>query len=402
MTSEPSEVFELSVVLGRMAEEIRRFAPKAPISEYPELEFPSENREAVEGLLRRMKRLDGIEKKMLRSVTWGASLNIPSLARSLLERLSLGDEPGAIAADFLDFFNKTSHHVYYMAGISGLELDKSVQLAPNIKLAPIEEIRASAAREFVFRVDRFHRFRGSIGHEIPRPKVALLISSDQQVVFANGESISNALNSKMLGETEARALMCITLSGEAAAPVLTAKTSWIDHAAQSYHGLAGFSAGTSPAQQYPLTYGALDIETLQELFKQCESLSQHDEAILRLAVGRLRRSRLHETNADRAIDLGTALEILTLQNAGNNELSYRISLRAACLIEQELAGRKKAFEIAKAAYEARSTAVHTGLLSNKKYVDALLPADRLCSDLAKTIIRGSGLPKDWEEIVMSR
>lgn len=399
--TDSSEAAELCITLGRMVDRIRSLAPKAPMSQYPELEFPSEDWRAVEQALRSVKQIEGIEKKMLRSVTWGASLNATSIARSLLERLSLGDEPDIIVADLLDFFKKTDHHTYYMAGISGLDLDEAVGLEPNIKLAPIEDIQASAAREFVFRIDRFHRIKGSIGHEIPRPKVALVISVDQPVVFANGQSISSVLSSEMLGETEARTLMCITLSGETAAPVLTAKTSWIDHAAQSYHGLAGFGAGTSPAQQYPLTYGTVDVGKLQELFKQCERLSKRDEAILRLAVGRLRRSRLHETDADRAIDLGTALEILTLQNAGNNELSYRISVRAACLLEKELAGRKKAFEVAKAAYEARSTAIHSGRLSKKKDVEALAPADRLCSDLATTIIRNGGLPEDWEEIVMS-
>jgi hypothetical protein len=264
----------------------------------------------------------------------------------------------------------------------------------------MEDVRSSSAREFVFRIDRFQSIKSS-GHEIPRPKAALVVGCSQQVLFSRGEQHKSNLTSDALSQIEARLLMCITLAGKKAAPVVTAKTSWIDHPAQSYYGLTGFAAGTSPAQQYPLVNSEIDPCELQDLFTRCGSLSGGDEAVLRLAVGRLRRSRLHETPADRAIDLGTALEILTLQNNADQELSFRASLRAACLLGKDQDSRMKIFGIARAAYDARSTAVHTGVLKKEKLIDALEPADCLCSDLAKEMVRRGSIPDDWDAVVMS-
>jgi hypothetical protein len=249
--SKPAVPEELKSALGRMAKDVRRFAPQAPISQYPELEFPAAERQMIENILKGMEELEGVETKTLRSVTWASSLSISTIARSLLERLSLGDIPETIVADLLDFFKKGSHDTYYLAGVGGVQAQRSVELSKNVKLAIMEDVPSSAAREFVFRIDRFHRIKGSIGHEIPRPKVALVVRTNQEVITSPRNAPKGNLTSETRNEIEARILMCVTLAGKKAAPVITAKTSWIDHPAQSYHGLTGFGAGTSPAQQYP-------------------------------------------------------------------------------------------------------------------------------------------------------
>lgn len=76
-------------------------------------------------------------------------------------------------------------------------------------------------------------------------------------------------------------------------------------------------------------------------------------------------------------------------------------MRAAWYLGKDQASRREIFKIAKNAYDARSTAVHTGTLARGKFVDALEAADRLCSDLATEMVRRGSIPKDWDALVMA-
>jgi hypothetical protein len=211
---------------------------------------------------------------------------------------------------------------------------------------------------------------------------------------------STRLTRPNLHEIEQLVLTSLTLAGAEAAPVITAKTSWIAHPAQSYHGLSGFGAGTSPAQQYPTTYAKVNAELTIKLFSLSNKLGGRDLAVVQLAVGRLRRSRLHESPPDRAIDLGAALEMLTLENGQRQELAFRVSVRAARMLGTDPAQRSIIFKTVKDAYDARSAAVHTGKLA-QRHVDVLRPADQVCVDLAKEVIGRSGFPKNWDELVLA-
>jgi hypothetical protein len=70
---------------------------------------------------------------------------------------------------------------------------------------------------------------------------------------------------------EQATLFCLTLASERAAPVFTAKTSWVDHPAQSYHGLSGGSGGTSPGELKPSRYDDFDAVSWSHLFGQVGS-----------------------------------------------------------------------------------------------------------------------------------
>lgn len=384
-----------------MADEIRRHAPQPPGPQYPELEFPPELQRATEAALTRHPELEDIKSKTLKAITWGSTISYTTIARSLLERLSLGDAPEVIAEDLTNFLKADSLETYYLAGVGGIELDNKLTLTDGVCLAPMDDIPSSAAREFVFRIDRFNRIKGSMGHEIPRPKVALVVSNKQPVLVSAQAPSTELLTSTQLRQIEERVLMCLTLGGAEAAPVITAKTSWINHPAQSFHGLSGFGAGTSPAQQYPLVYSKVDPAFVATLFSMTERLSKVDEAAICLSVGRLRDSRLNESPADRAIDLGIALEILMIRDNDKQELSYRTALRGAFFLGENQVNRLEIYKTIRSAYDARSNAVHNGKLSNQRLIEILPRADSLCSALAAKIVQTGGFPQDWEALVLA-
>lgn len=226
-----SGVDKLEAALGRVAEAVKRVAPLGPTPQYPELEFPEAERKAIETILKSMKELEGIDKKLLQRANSGSSLSISKVARSVLERLSVGVEPNIIVSDLLDLLRSEEHYSYYLVGIGGVDLKHSVQLASDVKLSVVEDVQPSAAREAVFRIDRFQRRKGNSTHETIRPKVALVIGSNQKVIFSRDEPGRRFTASEDPRIIQHRVLMCITLSGKDVAPVYSAQTSWIDHPA---------------------------------------------------------------------------------------------------------------------------------------------------------------------------
>jgi hypothetical protein len=92
-----------------------------------------------------------------------------------------------------------------------------------------------------------------------------------------------------------------------------------------------------------------------------------------LALDRLIRSNKHDYREleNKAIDLAIAFEVLLIANESNQELSYRIALRAARVLRKSLQERQLVRLAITALYNARSHAVHTGRL-HEKY--AMLPA----------------------------
>ncbi len=303
----------------------------------------------------------------------------------------------------MDFATRESAVNYYLSGISGISLPRNLDFAPNVGLVPHSGIVPSKAREFIFRINRFGRIVGDVSHEILRPQAALMVSNEQQllVVSKAGDPPENALEMDTVRGLERRLLCCLTLASASAAPVFTAKTSWIDHPAQSYHGLTGLAGGTSPGQHYSSRYSDFDEGLAAVLFKRIERMTVADQETLFLATERLRKARLHEEPTDRAIDLGIALEIVLLHGAsGNQELSYRAAVHGARLLGEHRAERLSIFAALRDAYNARSVAVHTGQLRKQVQVSSLNVTDDLCRKILIKIVDRGELPNDWNSVVL--
>lgn len=145
---------------------------------------------------------------------------------------------------------------------------------------------------------------------------------------------------------------------------------------------------------------ALPVDTgeFMALFKALEHVADRD--VIERAIDRLGRSRLSVDPVDRALDLGIAAEIILMHDAGggNAEITYKISSRAAWLVEAETDRRVAAFELMRDLYTARSKAVHTGKFPSKNPVD-LDEADQLVSRIIRTIATRGAFP-DWKRLAL--
>lgn len=130
---------------------------------------------------------------------------------------------------------------------------------------------------------------------------------------------------------------------------------------------------------------------------------------LDLAINRLISSRCRLSHEERALDLGTCIEVLLMSGAqDNSEISYKIATRAAWLVGKDPADRLRCFEAARNLYSDRSTATHTGSLKAPRNMDEmnaliarLEASDNLCIQVITELLnRGVPKPAEWKRIIL--
>jgi hypothetical protein len=121
---------------------------------------------------------------------------------------------------------------------------------------------------------------------------------------------------------------------------------------------------------------------------------------LHRAIDRLGRARLARSPVDQALELGIAAEIALMhaETSGNTEITYKIGSRAAWLLGETATERTEIFGDIKQLYQARSQAVHSGILSAKSKVD-LQAGDELVARTLAAILALGRFP-EWSSLTM--
>jgi hypothetical protein len=127
---------------------------------------------------------------------------------------------------------------------------------------------------------------------------------------------------------------------------------------------------------------------------------QKRNKILRIPLDRLGRAGSERDFADRAIDLGIALESLLLSDNDPAELSFRLSLRGAWLIGKNEAERLEIQRSLKKLYDLRSRAVHSGDIERSAKTGATIArGTEICKQLIQKAIE-LGCDIDWHQLVV--
>jgi len=103
----------------------------------------------------------------------------------------------------------------------------------------------------------------------------------------------------------------------------------------------------------------------RELYERFAQLSESLKDLMRLRMQRLNSAMRRLDLVDAAIDLGITLESLFL-NDTEEELSFRLKLRAARLLRQDYDDRVHVFNLVNDLYTIRSAAVHSGHIPTTK------------------------------------
>lgn len=166
---------------------------------------------------------------------------------------------------------------------------------------------------------------------------------------------------------------------------------------------AAFAGGAFNHEQRPIQTRPRANFTVQatEVAKAFAALGRfEDPTALERAIDRLGRSRVALSDVDRALELGMAIEIALMHGKGssNTEITQKIGTRAAWLVGEDVADRLNVFEGVKKLYDARSTAVHTGALSNRAALD-LTESDALVSRILLALAMHARFP-DWSRLTL--
>jgi hypothetical protein len=144
------------------------------------------------------------------------------------------------------------------------------------------------------------------------------------------------------------------------------------------------------------------LHSLPDLFQRLRRMrreSMESYTKVEAALHRFANAMNRELPSDRAIDLGTVLEILFTDKAdGRDNITHRLRLRVARYLGKSFDERVALDERVNRLYKLRSDSVHTGKLElNEKSESALLDGTRLASQ-ALTHFICNGVPDNWKQV----
>ena len=298
--------------------------------------------------------------------------------------------------DLRRYVTESEFECYYIKALGGIEVEGLVPLGNDITLVPF----SSVADGFQKRLCEYE----SLGPgSTPRPSAALVQTLIHPRIHINpDETIPNSLTKMASSNHLEDARLCLTLVGPS--------------------GPAGFGSWFMAAEWVPCMFGSCSMyapavelrggrrrlenseyERAREIHELFLHLDSDSQARLRVPLQRLNLAIRRYSIVDSAIDLRIAMEAAFLDDLKNDgELSYRLRIRAARLLETDEQKRRDLYATFGDIYELCSKAVHTGkVLGNKgRDVNVLLQEGILRTSKAiELAIRRGGI--DWTSVTLS-
>lgn len=239
-------------------------------------------------------------------------------------------------------------------------------------------------------------FNDLLSQQASYPDMMLVSSFELKPLLYSGSSALLEVASRPNEKSIQVAIDALTLSGNS--PVFPG-TQKVVPEISSFPSMS--SVSSAPVTRRARVTGSIpNLEDVHRTFNllQASTMASPQWLAFRLAVQRVSRSRILEAEeADRALDLGLALEMLTtFKDDAKGEISFRVATRAALLIGGSSADKVSYFSTAKKLYDFRSKAAHTGQTSPE--FTAFRPyADAMVCKVALSIAERNGFP-NWRDL----
>ena len=326
-----------------------------------------------------------------------ARLQSNEIPKYLIERVFLGASALDVAVSFHKIAATNLCTFVVVQRLNDLEVKRRIDLSDKCYIAHPSELPISQML--------FLSFRDIESGNFPCKNTAALVYRDTQfspIQFGDMDEVLPCDYPEIYQELDA-AIELLVLNSTAS-PSKSWRFSYVEDL-----GWPMLTPNGSSLSQPLRNVAVLD----DEVATRCASLRQNqiwqlDKAI-RLALDRLAASRSKTSLSERAIDLGSCLEILLMHSpaAGSekgSEISFKMRIRAAWLLGVSLEERERIFDLVRKIYDLRSAAVHNGTIQGRRAapdheVQALLwEGDALCRKLV-TKISSSGWP-DWSKCAL--
>gem|GEM_PF-6225012 len=329
----------------------------------------------------------------------GVSTNAATIGRLLLSRAIVSGDIEATVNRFIEYVTTNAAPAVAVYGVSGVSVEAPISLGPDVQLVPMTAVAPSMQRSMA--LGESHLPYGVLRGPV---RAALVTNFTYQPVFYRPKTPQPPED--MAAKVPARAAHMLleeaaSLLGLAGTPAVY-RMFWV----QPVDWL--MSAGMAGGWQYSSSDGPhsdqavpQDIGTTAKAYFALQP--QIRGKFLRIPLDRLNRAILEGDFADKAIDLGIALEALLLHDSGNptdrGELKFRLGLRGAWLLGDNAAERKTIQKGLADLYDLRSRAVHSGLIERSaKTGTTVHHASELCAALIERMIE-LRCRVDWGSLV---
>ena len=325
------------------------------------------------------------------------SVELAKIARLLLARAVVTNEVEGTAQRFVSYVRENTADAIAVMALSGLEVDQEIKFGPHVSLLPMDKLPRSSHRGT------------ALGQHFMSPNFGKL--STLVTKFKYGPVFYTPKNPQPPEELAAY------LSVDRAASLLWEASNLLGVAGvyPQYHGSWVqpddwlMRTGISPNGKFS-PFGAQfgreqavqkdEIEAIAASYFSLDPTSRRK--VLRIPLDRLSRAGRQADLADRAIDLGIALEGLLLHDLGSErgELSFRLSLWGAWLIGDDANARNEIQKSLKQLYDLRSRVVHSGSIAQtSENENKIKRAVKHCQTLIRRMIELK-CEVDWQKIVV--
>jgi hypothetical protein len=317
--------------------------------------------------------------------------------RALAERLlacAQENGPAYAVSALQSLFNVQEITTVTYAYVENIVTAETIDLGSDVLALPEEQ---APNRHLA---DAINDIRGALS----RRQGAILAASQTASPFLQappneiGPSVFTKLGLKVPGEDRIQAaLKMITLCGPSS-PAIRAITTVV---ASSELRLFPVSGGVSfHYPGYLVNSGAARITTeVPILVQQYQTFSESDRRRIDTSISRLRLAVARAEPSEAIIDLAIALEAILSDKGNKEELTYRLRLRAALILESDLPARKQLQAFVNSLYKERSGVVHGGI---PKSADIQLrkKGEQLVSRLIRKMLDLGRIP-DWAVVELT-
>lgn len=273
--------------------------------------------------------------------------------------------------------------VTQIVALVGLRLERRLRVDRTVSLVPWEKLRHTKEKQLVEKDLNEHKVY---------PTAALVRRTlvPRQEVFQSCDPKLSPL------WHPADLIRCLSLWG--GAPSAVAR--WAETPDWIPRGGLAFEA-SFPRPLFPYQWDNEAYKGFVPIFEKFTKLPEDQQRRMRIVLDRLIEANRAVDPVDRVIDLGISLETLFSDEGDRHEIGFRLAVRAARFLGRSQDAREKIFRQAKALYDPRSSAVHTGALSKKNRSEMEQVIKRGCllvAEAARKVI-SDGYP-DWQQIVL--
>ena len=260
-----------------------------------------------------------------------------------------------------------------IVSLEGMVVEKEIQVCKGVKLVPFPQSTTSEFESYFpgrsIRDSRFAR-QPNMGKTllvIDRPLLSIFHKSSEDhfdemlvddlpfqiethnIIFPNQDEVGSF-----------REFFCQALSLACNSPVQIALEWWFLAEDNLFHPFPSSGMGYSPRLfGDSVKAGQSEIDKAKCLYHDLINLNSKTQGKLKIAINRWIKSKTHQTPEDKIIDLAIAFEALYLP-ADNNELTFKLSVRASWYLGNDKKDREELLAVFKAFYKVRSRVVHGG------------------------------------------